>query len=124
MTFNRRSFLKWAGLAAGAAAAGPLLGGGRASGAPGFKARRVVVVSIAGGLRQRESLGMAEGATMPNLFGDVPLIGGFGDAPAGAPKIAVFSIISNEQRLVMSAKPSRAGSPARRQAPIVLSSAL
>ena len=31
---------------------------------------------------------MAEGATMPNLFGRVPLIPGFGDGDAGAPVIA------------------------------------
>jgi hypothetical protein len=31
---------------------------------------------------------MAEGATMPNLFGDVPLIAGFGGGAAGAPRIA------------------------------------
>ncbi len=48
---------------------------------------RVIIVGIGGGLRLRESLGMAEGATMPNLFGTVPLIAGFGTA-AGAPRIA------------------------------------
>jgi len=48
---------------------------------------RVIIVGIGGGLRTRESLGMAEGATMPNLFGTVPLISGFGTS-AGAPRIA------------------------------------
>jgi hypothetical protein len=88
MAFNRRSFLRAAGVAAAGAAAGPLLRSRTAIGAPSFKAKRVVVVSIAGGLRLRESLGMAEGATLPNLFGDVPLVSGYGDLPAGAPKIA------------------------------------
>ncbi|MGH9886997.1 MAG: hypothetical protein ACREBE_15840, partial [bacterium] len=35
----------------------------------------------------RESLGMAEGASMPNLLGTAPLIPGFGTS-AGAPRIA------------------------------------
>jgi hypothetical protein len=49
--------------------------------------RRVIIVGIGGGLRLRESLGMAEGATMPNLLGTAPLIAGFGTS-AGAPRIA------------------------------------
>jgi hypothetical protein len=88
MAINRRSFLRAAGIAAAGAAAGPLIQSRSAIGAPSFKAKRVIVVSIAGGLRLRESLGMAEGATLPNLFGDVPLVGGYGDLPAGAVNIA------------------------------------
>src|SRR5688572_2417339 len=86
---NRRSFLKMAGVAGGAVALSPLIkirhsraGGGA------FQARRVVVVAIGGGLRLSESLGMAEGATMPNLFGNVPIVPGFGSSPAGAPRFA------------------------------------
>src|SRR6476660_6080682 len=48
---------------------------------------RVIIVGIGGGLRTREALGMAEGATMPNLFGHAPLISGFGTS-AGAVRIA------------------------------------
>src|SRR5678815_1015878 len=86
---NRRNFLKTglAGLGAMAATSGlaPLIKVRRAAAATGGK--RVVIVGIGGGLRLRESLGMAEGATMPNLFGTAPLISGFGTA-AGAPRIA------------------------------------
>jgi hypothetical protein len=86
---NRRTFLK-AGLAgAGAAAASSvvasLAGGRRVSAATAGK--RVIIVGIGGGLRLRESLGMAEGATMPNLFGTAPLVPGFGTT-AGPAKIA------------------------------------
>jgi hypothetical protein len=49
---------------------------------------RIVIVGIGGGLRLRESLGMGEGATMPNLFGTTPLVTGFATGPQGAPKIA------------------------------------
>jgi hypothetical protein len=59
----------------------------RARAASQFKAKHIVVVGIGGGLRLQESLGMAEGATMPNLLGTVPLISGFGDS-AGAPRLA------------------------------------
>ena len=82
---NRRKFLQ-AGLAGvGAAALAPLIKIRRGAAATGGK--RVIIVGIGGGLRLRESLGMAEGATMPNLFGTAPLIAGFGTT-AGAPKIA------------------------------------
>jgi hypothetical protein len=86
---NRRNFLKTglAGLGAAAAtsALAPLGKVRRAAAATGGK--RVIIVGIGGGLRLRESLGMAEGATMPNLFGTAPLIPGFGTS-AGAPRIA------------------------------------
>jgi hypothetical protein len=86
---NRRNFLKTglAGLGAVAATTGlgPLVKVRRAAAATGGK--RVIIVGIGGGLRLRESLGMAEGATMPNLFGTAPLISGFGTS-AGAPRIA------------------------------------
>ena len=88
MAISRRSFLRAAGIAAAGAAAGPLIRMGTARGAPSFKAKRVVIVSIAGGLRLRESLGMAEGATLPNLFGDVPLVSGYGATPAGPVNLA------------------------------------
>src|ERR1051325_9090819 len=83
MAFTRRNFLK--GGLAGAAALALTSRSKRARGAtPG---QRVIIVGIGGGLRARESLGMAEGATMPNLFGRTPLLTGFGTNP-GAPKIA------------------------------------
>ena len=86
---NRRSFLKSGlgglGAAAASSALSPLFKVRRASAASGGK--RVLIVGIGGGLRLRESLGMAEGATMPNLLGTAPLIPGFGTS-AGAPRIA------------------------------------
>lgn len=86
---NRRNFLRTGLTGLGAAAAttalAPLLKVRRAAAATGGK--RVIIVGIGGGLRLRESLGMAEGATMPNLFGTAPLISGFGTS-AGAPRIA------------------------------------
>jgi hypothetical protein len=89
MLVNRRNFLKTglAGLGAAAAgtALGPLIKVKRATAATTGK--RVIIVGIGGGLRLRESLGMAEGATMPNLFGTAPLVSGFGTS-AGAPRIA------------------------------------
>lgn len=88
MSISRRSFLTAMGAAAAGAAVGPMLRVREARGGQVFQAKRVVIVSIAGGLRLRESLGMAEGATMPSLFGDIPLVPGYGDMPAGAPKIA------------------------------------
>ncbi len=91
-SFSRRSFLRGASVAAGALALGPLgtlIKVKKATaGGTGFASNRVVVVAIGGGLRMHESLGMAEGATMPNLFGDIPLVTGFGSSPAGAPRIA------------------------------------
>lgn len=82
---SRRKFLGGLGLATAGAALAPLFKTRRASADP--LTRHVVVVAIGGGLRRNESLGMAEGATMPNLFGTVPLIPGFGTS-AGAPQIA------------------------------------
>jgi hypothetical protein len=87
VALSRRNFLRGslAGLGAAAAtrAISPLIRIKPASAAGNGK--RVVIVGIGGGLRTRESLGMAEGATMPNLFGTTPLVGGGG--PAGVPKI-------------------------------------
>ena len=77
---NRRGFLRGALAGLGAAAAttalSPLIKIKKARAAGNGK--RVVIVGIGGGLRMRESLGMAEGATMPNLFGRTPLVTGFG----------------------------------------------
>ena len=87
MSTSRRVFLKWASAAA-AGAALPVLGSRAARGAYEFKAKHVVVVSIAGGLRNAEALGMQWGATMPNLFGNVPLIPGFGSEAKGPAMIA------------------------------------
>jgi hypothetical protein len=82
---QRRHFLR-AGLAGLATAAiAPRLRVRRAAAAT--TGQRVVIVGIGGGLRLRESLGMAEGATMPGLLGTAPLIAGFGTS-AGAPRIA------------------------------------
>ncbi len=92
MAINRRNLLRGGLAAAGLAAAGtglsPLVRVRKAWGGGALATRRVVLVGIGGGLRLRESLGMAEGATMPNLFGTTPLISGFGSGPAGAPRIA------------------------------------
>src|SRR5262249_24537381 len=85
---DRRRFLHACGAVAAGATLGPLIPGRRAFGGDAVKAKRVVIGSIAGGLRLRESLGMGDGATMPNLFGDVPLVSGYGDSAAGAPRIA------------------------------------
>ena len=86
MKISRRSFL---GAAAVGAAMAPVFKVRWArGGAPEFRARRVVIVGVGGGLRRSEALGMAEGATMPNLFGRVPLIPGFGDGDAGDTVIA------------------------------------
>ncbi len=77
---NRRNFLQGAlaglGAAAATSALSPLIKVKQAHAAGNGK--RVVIVGIGGGLRLRESLGMAEGATMPNLFGRTPLVTGFG----------------------------------------------
>lgn len=83
MALTRRNFLKGAMAGAGTLALAPLVK--KARGATG--GQRVVIVGIGGGLRTREALGMAEGATMPNLFGRAPLISGFGTS-AGAVRIA------------------------------------
>ena len=87
---NRRKFLRGglAGLGAVAAtkALSPLIKVKHASAAGNGK--RIIVVGIGGGLRLRESLGMGEGATMPNLFGTTPLVTGFATGSQGAPRIA------------------------------------
>ena len=87
---DRRSFLRGglAGLGAIAAtkALSPLIKVKSAHAAGNGK--RIIVVGIGGGLRLRESLGMGEGATMPNLFGTTPLVTGFATGSQGAPRIA------------------------------------
>ncbi len=88
MAMNRRGFLGASGLLAAGAALGPLLRSRRARGAGTYATEHLLVVGVAGGLRNSEALGMAQGATMPNLLGDLPLIGGFGAGPAGAVQIA------------------------------------
>jgi len=76
---NRRGFLRGAlaglGAAAATSALSPLI---KVKNARAGTGKRVVIVGIGGGLRLRESLGMAEGATMPNLFGRTPIVTGFG----------------------------------------------
>ncbi len=88
MAFSRRRFLGGLGLAAAGAAISPLIKVRHAFANSDFASRKVVIVAIGGGLRNREALGMVEGATMPNLFGNVPLISGFGADPAGAARVA------------------------------------
>lgn len=89
MRMSRRKFLGAATAAATGAVLAPRFKVRWArGGAPEFRARRVVIVGVGGGLRRGEALGMAEGATMPNLFGRVPLISGYGDAAAADPVIA------------------------------------
>src|SRR5262245_55376818 len=83
---TRRRFLGGLGLATAGAALAPLVRPRRAHAAA--TTRRIVLVAIGGGLRQHESLGMAWGATMPKLFGNVPLISGHGTGPKGPPQIA------------------------------------
>lgn len=89
MACTRRTFLRGglAGLGAAAAttALAPLVKVKRAAAAGNGK--RVVIVGIGGGLRLRESLGMAEGATMPNLFGTSRVVTQFGTGAPGAPLI-------------------------------------
>lgn len=87
MTLSRRNLFRW-GLAGAAAAAttrafGPLIKAKAAT-----AGQRVIIVGIGGGLRLNESLGMAEGATMPNLFGTTPLVTGFATGSQGAPNLA------------------------------------
>ncbi len=90
MALNRRSFLRGSlaglGAAAAARAIAPLIKVKSAHAAGNGK--RIVIVGIGGGLRLSESLGMKEGATMPNLFGTTPLVTGFATGPQGAPRIA------------------------------------
>jgi hypothetical protein len=88
MTISRRKFLGAAGAGLAAASLAPLIRTRRAHAGGEFQTRRVVVLAIAGGVRLSESLGMAQGATMPNLFGDIPLIPGFGAGPAGPVNVA------------------------------------
>ena len=86
MALSRRSLLKGLGVAAAAKVLSPLIRVRKATAAAGGK--RIVIVGIGGGLRLRESLGMGEGATMPNLFGTTPLVTGFATGSQGAPRIA------------------------------------
>jgi hypothetical protein len=86
MAFTRRSFLGGLGVAAASTALAPLIRVRRARAATGGP--RVIIVGIGGGLRLRESLGMGEGATMPNLFGTTPLVTGYATGSQGAPVIA------------------------------------
>lgn len=87
---NRRNFLRGSLAGLGAVAAGkalsPLVKIKQAHAAGNGK--RVIIVGIGGGLRLRESLGMGEGATMPNLFGNTPLVTGYATGSQGAPRIA------------------------------------
>jgi hypothetical protein len=87
---NRRNFLRGSLAAVGAAAAtraiAPLIKIKQAHAAG--NGQRIIIVGIGGGLRLRESLGMGEGATMPNLFGNTPLVTGFATGSQGAPRIA------------------------------------
>jgi len=87
-SIGRRRFLGAAGAAGLGAAVLPRLRPRRVRAQAGFRTEHLVVVGLAGGLRLSESLGMAEGATMPNLFGRVPWIPGFGDGDAGDARIA------------------------------------
>jgi hypothetical protein len=86
MALDRRTFLKGLGIAAATSTLAPLIKVKRATAATTGK--RVVIVGIGGGLRLRESLGMGEGATMPNLFGTTPLVTGYATGSQGAPRIA------------------------------------
>ncbi|HEX5058266.1 MAG TPA: twin-arginine translocation signal domain-containing protein [Kofleriaceae bacterium] len=86
MALSRRNLLKGLGAVAAATTLSPLIRVKRASAAGNGK--RVVIVGIGGGLRLRESLGMGEGATFPNLFGTTPLVTGFATGSQGAPRIA------------------------------------
>ncbi|MCG8423883.1 MAG: hypothetical protein MJE77_38805 [Proteobacteria bacterium] len=100
MAISRRSFIRGTGLAALGCALSPLVRVRPTFGGDGFDTRKLVIVAIGGGLRNREALGMAEGATMPNLFGDVPLIAGFGSQPAGPARVAP-EFAANVPRLVL-----------------------
>lgn len=83
---SRRKFLFGLGAAAAATAVSPLIRVKKARAAG--PNNRVIIVGIGGGLRLQESLGMSEGATMPNLFGRTPLVTGFATGSQGAPNIA------------------------------------
>src|SRR5687768_13678187 len=99
MAFTRRTFLKGLGAATAAQALSPLIKVKHARAATNGK--RVVIVGIGGGLRLRESLGMAEGATMPNLFGTTPLIEGFGTDPGPARIAPEYAAMVRPLRLPM-----------------------
>jgi hypothetical protein len=90
VALSRRNFLggglAGVGAALATSALSQLVRGSKARAATNGK--RVVIVGIGGGLRLRESLGMGEGATMPNLFGTTPLVTGFATGSQGAPRIA------------------------------------
>jgi len=89
MAISRRSFLGAAGLGIGGLAASSLIRPRRARAAGnGFRTKRVVIVAVAGGIRIGESLGMAEGATMPNMLGTTPLVTGYAEGPQDGPRIA------------------------------------
>lgn len=88
MKTNRRKFLSTATAATAGAALSPLIRVQHALGQRTLRTRRVVVVAIGGGLRRMDALGMAQGATLPNLFGDLPLISGHATGAAAAPVIA------------------------------------
>src|SRR5687768_5062438 len=100
MAFTRRSFLKGLGVAAASSTLAPLIKVRKATAAAGGK--HVIIVGIGGGLRLNESLGMAEGATMPNLFGTTPIVTGFATGSQGAPRIAP-EYASMAQQLVLPA---------------------
>jgi len=76
MAISRRNFLRGAlagiGAAAASSALSPLIRVKQANAAGNGK--RIIIVGIGGGLRLRESLGMAEGPTMPNLLGTTRLV--------------------------------------------------
>jgi hypothetical protein len=78
---NRRKFLGGLGVATAGAAIAPLIRSRKANAGPATT-EHVVIVAIGGGLRRHESLGMAEGATMPNLFGTTPVVSGYGTGGA------------------------------------------
>ncbi len=100
MALSRRSILKGLGVAAASTALAPLIRIKRAGAAA--DGQRVVIVGIGGGLRLRESLGMGEGATMPNLFGTTPLVTGYATGSQGAPRIAP-EYAANARQLVLPA---------------------
>jgi len=78
VALSRRSFLKSLGAGAATVAMAPLVRRARAA-APN---QRVIILGIGGGLRLNESLGMLQGATMPNLFGTTPLVSGSRSRPS------------------------------------------
>src|SRR5262249_49188643 len=79
---NRRTFLSASLAGLGATALSPLIKLRRGSAATTGK--RVILVGIGGGLRLRESLGMAEGAALPNPLGTAPPVSGCGTSAGRA----------------------------------------